>query len=716
MKDNKDNKKKKKNKSTTDTANVYKGRLDVTRSGMGFVIVEGRDQDILVRPSDFNTALHGDRVQVKVVNNSARSGRWQGEVVEVVERKQMEFLGRIEISQSFAFFIAETDKPMPDIYVPLSGLKGAVNQDKVIVRIVEWEKNKKPQGQVVQVMDKTNVNDQAMKEILLENGFPIFFPENVLEESQRLPDVIAASEIAARKDIRNILTFTIDPVDAKDFDDAISIRHLDNGLLEIGVHIADVSYYVETETALDKEAYDRATSVYLPDRVNPMLPERISNELCSLRPHEDKLTFSAIFQITPKGEIKKTWLGRTVIHSDHRFTYEEVQEIIEQRTGLHQPEIETLNALAQAFRKQRFKRGAINFSSTEVRFKLDEKGKPIGIMVKESKESHQLVEEFMLLANRAVAEFVGKIKVDKKPVPFPYRVHDTPDKEKLTPFIEFAKKYGHTFDLESPQAIARSFNQMLADVKGKPEQHVLEQLGIRTMAKAVYTTDNIGHYGLGFENYCHFTSPIRRYPDVMVHRILQECLDEKIEIDKKLEAKCKHTSERERAAMDSERAANKYKQVEYMQDFLGEEFEGVISGVASFGFWVETIEHKCEGLVSINSLLEYDDFRHIESDYALIGRRSGRRFRMGDKVTIKIVAANLTKRQLDYEWVITSGSDAPSAFAEPGELAAAMAAPENRPSGKPMRKKAASSGRADGKGQGRAQGKAPGRAPRKKKR
>ena len=716
MKDNKDNKKKKKNKSTTDTANVYKGRLDVTRSGMGFVIVEGRDQDILVRPSDFNTALHGDTVQVKVVNNSARSGRWQGEVVEVVERKQMEFLGRIEISQSFAFFIAETDKPMPDIYVPLSGLKGAVNQDKVIVRIVEWEKNKKPQGQVVQVMDKTNVNDQAMKEILLESGFPIFFPENVLEESERLPDIIAASEIAARKDIRNILTFTIDPVDAKDFDDAISIRHLENGLLEIGVHIADVSYYVEPETALDKEAYDRATSVYLPDRVNPMLPERISNELCSLRPHEDKLTFSAIFQMTPKGEIKKTWLGRTVIHSDHRFTYEEVQEIIEQRTGLHQPEIETLNALAQAFRKQRFKRGAINFSSTEVRFKLDEKGKPIGIMVKESKESHQLVEEFMLLANRAVAEFVGKIKVDKKPVPFPYRVHDTPDKEKLTPFIEFAKKYGHTFDLESPQAIARSFNQMLADVKGKPEQHVLEQLGIRTMAKAVYTTDNIGHYGLGFENYCHFTCPIRRYPDVMVHRILQECLDEKIEIDKKLEAKCKHTSERERAAMDSERAANKYKQVEYMQDFLGEEFEGVISGVASFGFWVETIEHKCEGLVSINSLLEYDDFRHIESDYALIGRRSGRRFRMGDKVTIKIVAANLTKRQLDYEWVITSGSDAPSAFAEPGELAAAMAAPENRPSGKPMRKKTASGGRADGKGQGRAHGKTPGRAPRKKKR
>jgi len=628
------------------------GRLDVTRSGMGFVIIEGRDQDILVRPSDFNTALHGDTVRVQVLGNPGRSGRQQGEVVEVVERKQMEFLGHVELSQSFAFFIAETDKPMPDIYIPLSRLKGAVNGDRVIVRIVEWEKNKKPQGEVVQIMNKEDENDKAMKEILLENGFPIFFPENVIEESERLPDVIASSEINIRKDIRNILTFTIDPVDARDFDDAISIRTLKNGHLEIGVHIADVSHYVEPETALDKEAYTRATSVYLPDRVNPMLPERISNELCSLRPHEDKLTFSTIFQMTPKGEVKQYWIGKTVIHSDHRFTYEEVQEIIEKKDGLHQQEIEILNDVAQRLRKQRFRKGAINFSSTEVRFKLDEKGKPVGIMVKESKESHQLVEEFMLLANRTVAENVGKIKVNKKPLPFPYRVHDTPDKEKLLPFIEFAKKYGHTFDLKSPQTIASSFNQMLKDVQGRPEQHVLEQLGIRTMAKAVYTTENIGHYGLGFEFYCHFTSPIRRYPDVLVHRILQEILQGKNEVDKKLEAKCRHSSERERAAMESERAANKYKQVEYMQGFLGDEFDGVISGVAAFGFWVETVEQKCEGLVSLNSLLEYDDFRHVETDYMLVGRRSGRQFRMGDKVRIKVVAANLAKRQLDYEWVI----------------------------------------------------------------
>ena len=651
-------KKKNKNKSNPHSSNLYKGRLEITRSGMGFVIVEDRDQDILVRPADFNTALHGDTVRVKVVSNSAKSGRLQGQIVEVVERKQMEFLGHVEISQSFAFFIADTDKPMADIYIPLSKLNGAKNNDRVIVRIVEWEKNKKPQGEVTQVMDQADENDRAMKEILLENGFPLFFPEEVQEQSLRLPDIIGADEVGKRKDMRSILTFTIDPVDAKDFDDAISIRTLKNGHLEIGVHIADVSHYVEPETALDKEAYTRATSVYLPDRVNPMLPERISNELCSLRPHEDKLTFSTIFQMNAKGEVKQFWIGKTVIHSDHRFTYEEVQEIIEQKEGLHEEEIAILNDIAQRMRKHRFRKGAINFSSTEVRFKLDDKGRPIGIMIKESKEAHQLVEEFMLLANRTVAEYVGKIKVNKKPVPFPYRIHDTPDKEKLLPFIEYAKKYGHVFDTKTPQAIASSFNQMLLDVQGKPEQHVLEQLGIRTMAKAVYTTENIGHYGLGFEHYCHFTSPIRRYPDVLVHRILEECLEDKVEVDKKLEAKCRHSSERERAAMDSERAANKYKQVEYMQGFLGEEFEGVISGVASFGFWVETVEHKCEGLVSINSLMEYDDFRHIESEYCLAGKRTGRQFRMGDKVTIKIVAANLTKRQLDYEWVLAGSAKA----------------------------------------------------------
>jgi ribonuclease R len=504
----------------------------------------------------------------------------------------------------------------------------------------------------VSILDEENSNDAAMKGILLENGFPLEFPDDALEVAARIPDTISESEIKKRKDVRDILTFTIDPFDAKDFDDAISLRPLKNGNYEIGVHIADVSHYVEADTPLDKAAYQKATSVYLPDRVNPMLPEHISNVLCSLRPKEDKLTFSAIFQISPKAEVKQYWLGKTAIHSDHRFTYEEVQEIIESGEGLYKDEILLLNDLAQRIRKRRFNKGAINFSSTEVRFKLDEKGDPIGVMIKESKESHQLIEEFMLLANRYVAENISKLKLKGKPVPFPYRVHDDPDEEKLIPFVAFAKKFGHSFDTSSPEAIATSFNQLLKDVHGRPEQHVLEQLGIRTMAKAKYTTENVGHYGLGFEHYCHFTSPIRRYPDILAHRILQQALDNNIVPDKKLEEQCKHSSERERAAMEAERAANKYKQVQYMKNYLGEEFEGVISGVASFGFWVETIEHKCEGLVSVNSLLEYDEFRHVESDYCLAGQRSGKKFRMGDKVWIKVVSANLTKRQLDYEWVV----------------------------------------------------------------
>ena len=651
----KQSKKKKRKSSDPD---LITGVLDITRSGMGYVIVDKESNDIMIRPNDFNTALHGDTVKVKVSPEPNRSKRQQGVIADVVKRKQVEFMGKLQMNKTFAFFVADVDKPMTDIYVPLENLHNATENDRVIVKIVEWEKNKKPLGEVVQILNPADEGDFAMKEILMENGFPLFFPENVIEDGERLPDMISQSDMAGRRDFRETLTFTIDPIDAKDFDDAISFKVLKNGNYEIGVHIADVSHFVEPDSDLDKEAYQRATSVYLPDRVSPMLPERISNELCSLRPREDKLTFSAVFQINPKGEVKEYWLGKTVIHSNHRFTYEEVQEIIEKEEGLHSNEILILNQLAQKFRKHRFKKGAINFSSQEVRFKLDEKGKPIGIIVKESKEAHQLIEEFMLLANRIVAEHVGKIKVNKKEIPFPYRIHDTPDETKLLPFVAFAKKYGHTFDTSTPEGIASSFNQMLKDVHGKPEQHVLEQLGIRTMAKAIYTTENIGHYGLGFEHYCHFTSPIRRYPDVLVHRILEDCLNNTIEPDKKLEHKSKHCSDRERAAMEAERAANKYKQVEYMQQFLGEEFDGVISGVASFGFWVETVDHKCEGLVSLNSLLEFDDFRLVEGDYSLAGMRSGRKFRMGDRIRIKIVAANLTKRQLDYEWVINTALSA----------------------------------------------------------
>jgi ribonuclease R len=629
------------------------GILDITRTGMGYVIVEGMQKDILVRPSDFNRAFHGDKVRIQVKSENLQTGRVQGVVTEVLERKQTEFIGQVEVTRDFAFFLPDSQKPMPDFFIPLSQLNGAKDGDRVVARMTNWNKDDRtPKGTVVSVLAGENANDLAMKELLVENGFPLTFDDEVIEETARIPDIISNAEIDDRKDIRDILTFTIDPVDAKDFDDAISFREVRKGIFEVGVHIADVSYYVEPETALDKSAYERATSVYLPDRVLPMLPERISNELCSLRPHEDKLSFSCIYEMNARGEIKSQWIGRTVMHSNHRFTYEDVQEIIEKKQGHYAAEILLLNDLAQKFRKARFKSGAINFSSQEVRFKLDEEARPIGIVVKESKEAHQLIEEFMLLANRTVATYMSGIRVNKKEVPFPYRIHDQPDEEKLLPFMDFARKYGHSFDTKTPAAIAHSFNTMLQAVRGQPEQHVLEQLGIRTMAKAIYSTENIGHYGLGFEFYCHFTSPIRRYPDVLVHRILDQALRNKLKPEKKLEEKCRHSSERERAAMETERAANKYKQVEYMKQFLGEEFNAVISGVASFGFWAETIDHKCEGLVSVFSLQDYDDFRHIEADYCLVGRRSGRSFKMGDRVRIKVIAGNLTKRQLDYEWVL----------------------------------------------------------------
>src|SRR4051812_38762799 len=636
----------------------YKGVLEITRSGVGYVVTGEDGADVFVRPNDFNTALNGDTVRVKVVRENLNNGKREGRITEVISRKQSEFIGHIQVSSNFAFFIPDSDKPMPDLYIPLDKLNNAKDKDRVLARITKWDtNNKKPEGEVVQVLLAEQESDLAMKGILLENGFPLVFEDDVIEEAMRLPDVISASEIKKRKDMRDVLTFTIDPVDARDFDDAISIKKLKGDLYEIGVHIADVGHYVTPGSLLDDAAYQRATSVYLPDRVNPMLPERISNELCSLRPREDKLTFSAVFNINTKGHVKDFWLGRTVIHSDHRFTYEDVQEIIESKQGHHCEEVLLLNDLAQGFRTERFKAGAINFSSTEVRFKLDEKGKPVGIVVKESKEAHQLIEEFMLLANKTVAEFISKVKVNKKEVPFPYRIHDVPDEQKLTPFMAFAAKYGHKFDTSSPEKIASSFNSMLEDAKGKPEQHVLEQLGIRTMSKAVYSSDNIGHYGLAFEFYCHFTSPIRRYPDVLVHRVLESCLEGAPIFDKKMEEKCKHCSEMERSAMDSERAGNKYKQVEFLKDHLGEEFLGVISGVAGFGFWVETVEHRCEGLVSINSLSDYDDFRLVESDYSLVGHRSGRKFRMGDKVYIKVVAANLSKRQLDFDWVLKPDID-----------------------------------------------------------
>lgn len=632
---------------------LYKGLFEITRSGMGFVIVSGLEKDIIIRPNDFNRAFHGDQVRVEITKGDLRAGRLQGRITQVIERKQKQFVGIVEVNKDFSFFIPSSDKAIPDFFIPNHALKGAKDGQKVIARIVAWEeKDKRPKGEVIEVITDAMEGDLAMKEILIQQGFSIVFQDDVLEASERIPEQITTDEIGKRRDLRETLTFTIDPDDAKDFDDALSFHRMDKDHIEIGVHIADVSHYIEEDSALDTSAYERATSVYLPDRVVPMLPERLSNGLCSLRPHEEKLTYSCIFKMTNEGDIKETWIGRTVIKSNHRFSYEDVQKIIDQQTGLYDKEVLVLHHLAQTMRKVRMKEGAINFSSQEVRFKLDELGKPIGILIKESTASHQLIEEFMLLANRTVAATVSKVKISNKSLPFPYRVHDQPDEDRLIPFVEFAKKYGYTFMTKTPAQIASSFNEMLQKVKGLPEQRVLEQMGIRTMAKAIYTSKNIGHYGLGFEDYCHFTSPIRRYPDILVHRVLTGVLAGNPEVDKKMEQKCQHCSERERAAMDAERASNKYKQVEFMKQYLGEEFDAVISGVASFGFWAETVDHKCEGLVSATSLLDYDDFVYYESEYALIGKRSNWAFRIGDPVKIKVISANLTKRQLDYEWML----------------------------------------------------------------
>jgi len=631
-----------------------KGVLDISRSGMGYVVAEGIDLDIMVRPGDLNGALHGDLVAVAIKERSSAGKRMKGVVREVLKRKRSEFIGKIEMGKGFAFLLIETDKPVPDFFIPFHALQGAQQGDRVLAKVTDWsmQDNKRPQAAVVAILKEEDMHDAAMREILLESGFPLHFSDEALEESLRISSHIDQNEIGKRKDFRDKLTFTIDPIDAKDFDDAISFERLQNGHIQIGIHIADVGHYLEEGSCLDKEAYQRATSVYLPDRVSPMLPENISNVLCSLRPNEDKLTFSVVVEMSSSAKVHSIWIGKTVIHSNHRFTYEEVQAILEEKEGYYATELLELNQLAQQLRKLRIANGAINFSSQEVRFKLNEKGDPVGVMIKESKEAHQLIEEFMLLANRLVAEHISSASLNGKPIPFPYRIHDDPDEDRLIPFMEFARKFGHSFDRSSPATIASSFNQLLLDVKGRPEQHVLEQLGIRTMAKARYTAENVGHYGLGFEHYCHFTSPIRRYPDILVHRTIFSLLEGHSTIDKKMEEKCKHSSDRERAAMEAERSAIKYKQVQYMKNFLGEEFEGVISGVAHFGFWVETVEHKCEGLVSVQSLIDFDDFRLIESDYCLVGMRSGRKFRMGDKLWIKVIAANLTKRQLDFEWMI----------------------------------------------------------------
>lgn len=625
------------------------GRLEISRNGMGFVIVEGIDKDIMIRPQHFGSALDGDEVKVELTASDRKNGRQEGAIREVIRRSREEFSGTLDVSEHFAFLIPDKQNMPVDIFVPLPLLHEGKDGDKAVVRITEWRtRSKNPVGEVIRVLTHETANEIAMQGILLDSGFPLHFPDDVQEAAARITGAMDKKELKNRKDFRDILTLTIDPVDAKDFDDAVSFRMLRGGQMEIGIHIADVSHFMQPKSALDTEAAKRATSVYLPDRVLPMLPERLSNELCSLRPGEEKYTFSVVLTVSKQGVIKDTWIGKTVIRSDRRFTYEEVQEIIEGADGEHKDVLLRLNAWSQQLRKERFMKGAINFSSREVRFRLDEKAVPIAVVIKESKEAHQLVEELMLLANKTVAAYIAPVTVKDKPLPFPYRVHDVPDEEKLRLFSVFAARFGHQFDLNTPASIARSFNEMLELVQGKPEQHVLESLGIRTMSKAVYTTDNIGHYGLGFAHYCHFTSPIRRYPDILVHRILHEVLSGRIKPLKHLEQQCRHCSDMERKAMEAERNANKYKQAEYMEQYIGSVFEAVVSGVASFGFWAETVEHKCEGMVSVTDLRGFDDFEFREQDYALTGRNTGIRFRIGDKLKVRVVASWPEKRQIDY--------------------------------------------------------------------
>lgn len=628
------------------------GKVDMTNDGSAFIVTDDDDEnDIFVAPRKLRTALNGDRVKVYVYAKS-KGRRKEGEVIEILERRKMEFTGIVKLSEHYAFFIPDDRKMLHDIFIPLEQLNGARNGVKAVAEITDWPAGaKNPVGKVKHILGVQGENDTEMNAILAEYGFPLSFPAEVEHEAESIPEVITEEEIAKRLDFRDVLTITIDPYDAKDFDDAISFKKLDNGNYEVGVHIADVAHYIEPDSALDKEAFERGTSVYLVDRVIPMLPERLSNGLCSLRPHEDKLCFAAVFELDENANIVTEWYGKTVIHSNRRFTYEEVQQIIEDKAGEYSEEILKLNELAHILRERKFKSGAISFETTEVKFKLDEHSKPIGVYVKERKDAHKLIEDFMLLANRKVAEFVSKKGKGKNKFTFVYRVHDAPQPETLANFAQFAARFGYKINTKSDKEVARSLNHLMESVEGKKEQNVLTHLAIRSMAKAVYTTKGTSHYGLAFDHYTHFTSPIRRYPDVMVHRLLFHYLNGGQSANAEhYEKLCVHSSQMEKKAADAERSSVKYKQAEYLADQVGNTYSGIISGVTEWGMYVEIIENKCEGMIRLRDIS--DDFYTLdEKNYAIIGQRKKKVYQLGDEVKVKVKNVDLTKKQIDFSLV-----------------------------------------------------------------
>ena len=629
------------------------GTFQRKSNGKNSFIPDDGGEPIFIAERNSAHAMNGDKVRIAFY--AKRRGRTaEGEVVEILERANDTFVGTLEVSKSYAFLVTENRTLANDIFIPRDKLKGGKSGDKAVVKVTEWpDRAKNPIGQVIDILGRAGDNNTEMHAILAEYGLPYAYPVAVEKAADRIPDEIPAEEIARREDFRKVTTFTIDPKDAKDFDDALSIRRLPDGLWEVGVHIADVTYYVKEDSLIDKEAERRATSVYLVDRTIPMLPERLCNFLCSLRPNEEKLAYSVVFKMNDKAEVKDSRVVHTLIKSDRRFTYEEAQHIIETGEGDYKDEMLQLDKLAKVLRENRFKAGAINFDRYEVKFEIDEKGKPISVYFKVSKDANKLVEEFMLLANRTVAEKIGIVPKGKKPKVFPYRIHDLPDPEKLENLSQFIARFGYKLRTTGNKAdVSKSINRLLDDIQGKKEENLIETVSIRAMQKARYSVHNIGHYGLAFDYYTHFTSPIRRYPDMMVHRLLTKYLDEhgRSVSEKKYEALCEHSSAMEQLAASAERASVKYKQVEFMSEHLGQTYDGVISGITEWGIYVELNENKCEGMIPIRDL-DDDYYEFDEKNYCLRGRRKKRTYSLGDAITIQVARANLEKKQLDFALV-----------------------------------------------------------------